>query len=211
MFTLTIVVNELNMTFRKLIFSLALTVLLGVGVVYAVSYEFTPQNPSQTLATTQGVYDGFQLTMTLEKTEYALGEPINITLTLTNISNQTASFGLSWDNDFDLQVYNCTNSTIYSSANDSGSFEIVNGSLYEYYHPVLGETLNAGESLSENLSWQQMSYPAAWPQTSYPITWPPEGVPVLSGTYYIVGHIGPIYGANSTIETASIQITIVAP
>jgi hypothetical protein len=185
--------NELNLTFRKLILFSVLTVLLGVGVVFALSYEFTPQNSSQPLPTTQGVYDGFQLTMTLEKTEYTLGEPIEITLTLTNIGNQTASFGLDWANDFGLQVSNGTNSTIYSSINDSGPF---------HQYVVMYETLNAGESLSENLSWQQISYPAAWQ---------PEGVPVLPGTYYIVGQIGPIYGANSTIETTPMQVTIVNP
>jgi hypothetical protein len=106
-----------------------------------------------------------------------------------------------------MQVYNGTNTAIYSSKNDSGSYLIYNGSLYGYF-VIAGETLNAGESLSVNLSWEQMSYPAAWPQTSYLIAWPPEGVPVLPGTYYIVGRIGPIYGANSTIETTPIQITI---
>jgi hypothetical protein len=198
-------VSELNMTFRKLILFSALTVLLGVGLVYALSYAFTPQNSSQTLPTTQVVYDGFRLTLTLEKTEYTLGELINTTLTLTNISNQTASFGLS-DDFFDLQVYNGTNSTIYSTINDSPY-------LYENFHLLVNETLNAGQSLSEDLSWNQTSYPAAWQQLPYPAARQSEGVPVLPGTYYIVGQSGttPIYGANGTIETTPIQITIAAP
>jgi hypothetical protein len=182
---------------KKVILFSTLVVLIGVSMFFALSYLSNPKSSSQTLPTAQGsaaqgVYDGFQVTMTLEKTEYTLGEPIYVTLTLTNISNQTVNFGLGWDNDFDLQVYNGTNSTVYSSINDSGPI-----------HPyvVLLETLNAGESLSETLSWQQTSYPAAGQ---------PEGVPVSQGTYYIVGQIGPIYYVtNSTIETTPIQVTIV--
>lgn len=185
-------VNELNMTFRKLILFSALTVLLGVGVVYALSYAFTPQNSSQTLPTTQGVYDGFQLTMTLQKTNYTLGEPTNITLTITNISNQTNTIYVSAYNDFDFQVYNGTNSIIYQYSD----FWI--GQV----HPdvIYNETLRAGESLSQNFVWTQ-TYPV-------PIGGS-EGVPVSSGTYYIVGLIGSVLSGKSMIETTPIQITIV--
>jgi hypothetical protein len=291
MFTLSMMVNELNMTLRKLILFSALTVLIGVSVVYALSYEFKPSpslpstgtlsisayyavkqpdgsyegsyvqvpvtvtgpqshngttvidenNPLNfTVApgqysvsgtyenatpltvtanvsagsyvkvllnfgssppppslppTTEGVNDDLELTMTLEKTEYSLGEPINITLTITNISNQTKNFGMGPDaNDFDFHVYNDTDSNIYSYSN---RWEGV--AIPQY---VILETLNAGESLSENL---------AWPQTCHN-TGLSEGVPVSPGTYYIVGRIGPpfFYGENNTIETAPIQVTIVA-
>jgi hypothetical protein len=283
-------VNELNMTLRKLILFSALTVLMGVGVVYALSYEFkpSPSSPSTgtlsvsayyavkqpdgsyegsyvqvpvmvtgpeshdgatvtdgnnplnfTVApgqysvsgtyenatplavtanvsagsnvkillnfasspppspppTAEGVNDGLDLTMRLDKTEYSLGEPINITLTLTNISNQTATFGLDYSNEFDFQVYNGTNSILYQWSDR----------WIGVAHPNIswGETLNAGESLSEDIS--------SWQQTCYN-TGLSEGVPVLPGTYYIVGQIGPIYyGTNSTIETTPIQVTIAAP
>jgi hypothetical protein len=39
------------MTFKKLILFSALTVLLGVGVVYALSYEFKPSPPSPSTGT----------------------------------------------------------------------------------------------------------------------------------------------------------------
>ena len=57
-----------------------------------------------------------ELTMTLDKTSYSLGEPVNLTLTITNISNQTINFehtGL----DFDFQVYNGTNNVVYQWSN----------------------------------------------------------------------------------------------
>lgn len=144
-----------------------------------------------TTYTVFGVLDGWELNMTLEKTVYSLGEPVNITLILTNISNQTTSFGLGYSNDFDFQVYNGTNNTLYKWSNR----------WLAVAHPyvILGETLNPGESLCEYVSWQQTCYNTGLS----------EGAPVLPGTYYIVGQIGPIYyGTNSTIETTPIQMTI---
>jgi uncharacterized coiled-coil protein SlyX len=144
-------------------------------------------NLTQKLNTAQGIADGFQLTMTLEKTQYSLGEPINITLALTNISNQTVSFWLDYSfSYFRFLVYNSTNSAIYSS--------LYNG------EPVLPLmvlfTLNAGQSMGDYFSWEQTIFS-------------PEGVPVLPGTYYIVGQVGPVQEVyNSTIETTPIQITI---
>jgi hypothetical protein len=135
---------------------------------------------------------GLQLTMALQKTKYSLGESISVTLTITNISNQTIRFGLGPYNDFDFRVYNGTNSILYQ-----WSDRWIGVAVYAH---VLLETLNAGESLSENLAWQQTCYNSGLS----------EGVPVSSGTYYIVGRIGgPIYyPANSTIETTPIQIAI---
>jgi hypothetical protein len=135
---------------------------------------------------------GLQLTMALQKTNYSLGEPINITLTLTNISNQTVSFWLDLSfSYFQFLVYNSTGSAIYSSLNNGGALL----PLAEEY------TLNAGQSISDStLSWQQ-----TWHNTISS----PEGTPVSPGTYYIVGQVGPIYyGTNSTIETTPVQITI---
>ena len=177
-------------TFKKVTLFSTLVVLVGVGMFFALAYLSKPKNPSQTLQTAQGVYDGFQLTMTLEKTEYTLGEPIDITLTLANISNQTVSFGLDASfSYFRFLVYNGTKSTIYSSLYD-GEALLPLSTLY---------TLNAGQSISDSsFSWQQTIFP-------------PQGAHVLAGTYYIVGQVGPIWGTfapNSTIETTPIQITI---
>jgi hypothetical protein len=166
-----------------MILFLALVALVGAGLFFALSYKFESKSPSKTLLTTEGVYDGLQLTMALEKTKYTLGEPINITLMLTNISKQETSVEVDLESYFDFQVYNETNSVIYSSRYPPDV--VVRLPLAE------NETLNAGQSLSEDLSWHQ------------------EGVSVLPATYYIVGLIGPIYYKTSiTIETTPIQIAI---
>ncbi|MGA2308966.1 MAG: hypothetical protein ABSG57_05395 [Candidatus Bathyarchaeia archaeon] len=159
-------VNKLKPIFKKIILFSTLVVLIGVGIFFALTYLYKPKSPSQTLPTAQGVYDGFQLTMTLEKTNYTRGEPVNITLTLTNISNQTASVFFDEEGGgFDFQVYNSTNSTIYPSLNPGPLEMSIPLGIYE--------TLDAKQSWTTYLSWGQ------------------GGVSV-SGTYYIVGQIGSI-------------------
>jgi uncharacterized coiled-coil protein SlyX len=152
---------------------------------------------TQILTTTQGFAHGLQLTMILEEKEYNLGEPINITFILTNISNQTKEFGLGPDvNDFDFHVYNDTNNDINDSYWYSSRW--IGGFILMY---VIEETLNPGESLNCSLVWQQ----------TFGNTASSEGVPVSPGTYYIVGRIGrPFFiEKNSWMETTPIQITIV--
>lgn len=141
---------------------------------FALGYTLESEGHSQTLPTARGGADGLQLTMTLEKTEYSLGEPINITLTITNISNQTKNFGLGPDvNDFDFHVYNDTNSNIYWY-----SSRWVGSAIPQY---IVFETLNARESLNCTLVWQQ----------TFSHRLDSEALPVSPGTYYIVGRIGP--------------------
>jgi cell division protein FtsL len=133
-----------------------------------------------------GVLDGWEINMTLEKVVYSLGEPINITITVTNISNQTMNYYLDTPT-FDFRVYNDTNDNLYQWSNTQIFLN-------------LGFTIpfSSGESLaSGNL---------VWPQT-YNDMEGSEGFPVSPGTYYIVGQQG--YGPTSLLQTDPIQITIV--
>ncbi len=136
---------------------------------------------------------GLQLSMTLQKTNYSLGEPVSILLTITNVSNQTVSFTLGPSgNQFDFHVYNATNSNIYWYTS------IWLGGVFPLF--LVLETLNPGESLSSSLVWQQ----------TFSHSLESGGIPVSPGTYYIVGRIGPPFfiSENSTLETAPTQITI---
>jgi hypothetical protein len=177
-------VNELTMTFRKVILLSVLTVLLSVGLVYALSYEFKPQNSLQTLPTAQVANDRFQLTVTLEKTKYSLGGPINITLTVINVSNQTIDYVYSRPS-FDYWVYNDT------------------GNIYRWssstFFPGILTILHfkPGEGFTRVLVWRQIISETASLQDVY----------VSPGTYYIVGQEDRV----SPIQTTPIQITIVAP
>lgn len=168
--------------------------VLLVIVTVAMVFEVQPIKADETSAEVVDEQLGLNLTMTLEKTAYTLGEPINITLTLTNISNQTTTIELSAYNNFDFRVYNDTNSTLYQWSNRWIGVAVP--------QVIWLETHNAGESLSQNLAWDQTCYNTGLS----------EGVPVSPGAYYIVGQIGSVLsGKNSTIETTPIQVIVAQP
>jgi hypothetical protein len=175
-----------------------LAVLLGVGIVYGLSYELKPAKSAQTVpmtgmlpatSTVEGVGDlaGLEFTMTLEKTEYSLGEPINVTFAITDISNQTISFSESAQN-FDFYIFDNMNSTFLNNMDNisyMGSILFSNVTVYWYQEyriqlPLeVSESLNAGESLTETFVWGQTYGSFLVP--------PDEDVAVSPGTYYIVG------------------------
>ena len=137
-------------------------------------------NFSATIAS--GKNGNLELTMTINKTSYSLGEPINLTLTITNISNQTINYthtGL----DFDFQVNNGTNNLVYKWSNFRAIAQF-----------ITIEPLPAGESISANFTWQQTCNFNAQV----------EGDPVSPGTYNVIGETGPTYN----IQTIPIPITI---
>jgi archaellum component FlaF (FlaF/FlaG flagellin family) len=174
------------MTFKRLILLSALTVILGVSVVYALSYESKIKNSIQTISTARGVDEqaGLEITMQLEKTEYSLGEQICITVTITNIGNQAINFSYTaWS--FDFLVYNNTDNNIYQWSNQ----------IFPQY--VVNMPLDPGMGLTRVL---------VWPQTCN-ITTLSEGVPVSAGTYFIIGQAGYEY----ELQTTPIQVTIVNP
>jgi hypothetical protein len=132
-----------------------------------------------------GEKGALELTMTLDKTTYSLGEPVNLTLTITNISNQTITYehtGL----DFDFQVSNGTNNLVYRWSNFQAIAQF-----------IALEPLNPGASRSTNFSWTQICNFNSLV----------NGDPVTPGAYNIIGLTGPAYG----IQTTQIQITIVKP
>jgi hypothetical protein len=200
--------NDLAATFKRVVLFSVLAALLGVGIVYGLSYEFKPAKSAQTLPTSvsvEGVGDlaGLELTMTLEKTEYTLGEPINITFAVTNISNQTITFSESPQN-FDCYIFDNMNSTFYNNMNNISymrSILLSNTTVYWWQsarkiQPIeWSASLNAGESLTESLVWGQ-TY-------SSPLVLPDEDVAVPPGTYYIVG-----LGLGSGLRTPPLQVTI---
>ena len=149
---------------------------------FVVSVTIT-ENSS--LAAASGGNGVLELTMTLEKTTYSLGEPVNLTLTITNITNQTVNYehtGL----DFDFQVYNGTSNEVYQWSNFIA--------IPQFIAIV---PLPAGASRSDNFTWSQTCN----------FNTQVEGDPVSSGTYSIIGQTGPTYG----IQTTPIQLTILKP
>ena len=137
---------------------------------------------------------GLQLTITLQKNNYRLGEPVNMTFTITNISNQTILLSQYAAYRFGVIVYNGTNNNLYQTSLNFPLYPNNPGGL-----DIIPFSLNAEESFTETLVWGQTCNNAA----------ASEGVLVSPGTYYIVAQTGYIFNINGlTIETTPIQIAI---
>jgi hypothetical protein len=132
-----------------------------------------------------GTKGDLELTMTIDKSVYSFGEPINLTLTITNISQQTINFthtGL----DFDFQVTNDTNNLVYQWSN------------FKFIPQFMStEELPAGGIITSNFTWPQICN----------FNTQVEGDAAAPGTYFIIGQTGSTYN----IQTNPIQITILEP
>jgi hypothetical protein len=143
----------------------------------------TTLTPTQTPTQATGNSQQLQLTLSIEKTSYSLGEPVNLTLTITNISSQTIDFthtGL----DFDFQVYNDTNNLVYQWSNFRAIAQF-----------ITIQPFSPGQSTPQDFTWSQACN----------FNESVQGKPVSAGTYYIVGLSSRTYG----LQTSPIQITIV--
>ncbi|HUK84229.1 MAG TPA: BsuPI-related putative proteinase inhibitor [Candidatus Acidoferrum sp.] len=162
---------------------LLITIMISC-LVFAGSLHFaTAQTSAPTSTGASGESGALKLTMTTDKTTYSLGEPVNLTLTITNISTQTISFTHS-GYDFDFQVTNDTNSQVYRWSNFKAFPDIVTISQ-----------LQSGENISANFTWLQTC--------NFDVS--VQDDPVSPGTYNIIGLSSQTYG----IQTTPIQITIV--
>lgn len=144
-------------------------ILVGVMVPWGLktltySEVFNPVEVEKT-------YGPIKLMARLDKTSYRLGELVNITLTVTNISNETVLLCFSVLCKISFVVLNISSQTIFDYFTshvwpDSG-----------------GEVLlDSGELLSQTLTWDQLEI------DNFP---PFASRQVQLGTYYIKGQIGP--------------------
>jgi hypothetical protein len=198
--------------FVKVMLLSALILQLGFGLVSGVGYAArpTPVTPSFLTATTVNKAVGLELTVHLEKIKYDLGEPVNITLTLTDISNKTVHLWLWSDIAWDYQVFNSTNSLMFDYLSDVFTFGSVD------FFPV---NITAGQSITAPFVWPQAYGPIPFstvtplsPPVSIGgginITWVSLGgaVTLVSpGIYHIVGRFS---NSTFTLQTPSLQIII---
>jgi hypothetical protein len=123
----------------------------------------------------------FELAIGLEKTTFKVGEPIQLTWTVTNIGKENTTLYYSADDTFNYLIYN--ENLIPVNKYVVGRFCVV--------YPLL--TLSPGANLTTRGSWNQIC------STS--------GQQALPGTYYVTGFFrGGTY--NMTLETPLTKITI---
>lgn len=137
-----------------------------------------------------------KLTMSLDNVTYIVGEPVNVSLMLTNIGNETITITFNSPLHFDFKILNKFNETIYILSYNVGVIAVLSSI-----------TLKTGESFSRTFIWNQEKHPTTPPFT--PIQ------QVEPGTYYVVGQTGhlikvepPVIQVPTIIETPKIQIEI---
>ena len=182
------IVKKSVRTILILVFAILIVVLLSLAALLSERTAVPPTQtptPTPTTPTATGGNGKLQVTLALEKTVYSLGEPVNLTVTITNVSKQTLNFthtGL----DFNFQVYNDTNNLVYQWSNFMAIPQF-----------VAIESFPAGESMSQSFTWLQTCN----------FNMSVNGDPVSAGTYSIVGQSSSTYG----IHTPPVQITILKP
>ena len=147
-----------------------------------------PSPPTITVVT--AVNGSLELTMSIEKTVFSIGEPVNVTFSITNIGNQTFDF-MSTMMNFDLIVSNGANSVVY-----------------DYFATQMFSDLarNVPISPGGNITETLVS-----PQTYVTNPMYVPGPQVSSGTYYIVGKSSPLINDSLwyALQTDPIEILIV--
>ena len=146
-------------------------VMLCVGVL-AMAFRVQPVRAD----------DELELTMAVDKTGYYVGEPVNVTLTVTNVSNQTITFEYAaWT--FDFLVYN-------------GSGSIFQWSSFRVFPMIIiNWPLGPGDSLTRVLTWPQTCNVSDF-----------SSFPVSPGDYYILGEV-PSYG----LQAGPVEVTVYEP
>jgi cytoskeletal protein RodZ len=139
--------------------------------------------PTPTSSQVTSANGTFQLMVSVDKSTYSTAEPVNVTLSITNISNQTAEFENTGLN-FDFTVADSNGNIVYQYS--------IGRAIPQY---IALESLAPGQNVTATYSWSQITNTNA--STS--------GTLVSPGTYYIVGKSNPIYG----LQTDPVQITIV--
>lgn len=186
-------VRGLRVAFVKVILLWVLILQLGVSAVNGMDYGAKPKPvmPSFLTATAVNKAVGLELTVQLEKVGYNLGEPVNITFTLANISNKTINLWLESDSSWDYQVFNSTNYCVFD---------------YLIDYPIWGAVGMPVQIAAEKNLTLVFVWPQAYGQIPPPWVSPRSAViPVSPGSYYIVGRFS---NSNFTLQTPPLQIII---
>lgn len=143
--------------------------------------------------TVKGLKYPLKLTVTVSETDLTLGEPLELTLSLENVGNETLTLYFSDGNDaYDYRIYNESDVCIYSYYYDT---------VYPMIH--VPEQMKPGDVRNFTSSWDQKSELVYQPPN------PPYYIKVPAGTYRINGaFICHAHALGFTVETPSITFRI---
>lgn len=143
-----------------------------------------------------------KLTLRLDKNTFTLGEEVNLTITITNVSNETATLAYFTPPRTDFAVYDDASEMIFFFTRDGGGWS---GELVRM-------DLAPSESYGNTWKWSQKKAVGEHYELET----------VTPGTYYIVGRTGPLlyylgpkdeFGEGAppgivTVETPKVKIQI---
>lgn len=179
-------VDTLNKKTLSLTFAVILVAIIFTAY-YIQGYPFV--NYGKTGASSQ-VEDSLQLSITLDanKTNFRQGEEINLTLTLTNLSNLTKTLT-------DVNGASIFNFEIYQSSPDNWIY------MYEIgAYPIIDKTITIPPNANYNQTF-------TWDQRGLDYIHPSQE-PV--GTYHIIGNIND-NGSIPSLQTSRLSICIKYP
>jgi hypothetical protein len=170
--------------------------VLLVGAGATLGFEYVDVNQSNGPLTVETISGPLKLETTVDKTVYNLGETVNITITLINISNETVTLCFSSPREFMITVYNESFKPIYNS-HAAVAFATVGYDVH----------LQPNEYRGIMHYWEQGE---VWEETLKLGTFKQ----VKPGTYFIVGETGDSLGwvepyGIKKVETPQIQIEII--
>jgi hypothetical protein len=160
--------------------------IVAAGTLASSSLVVHPASaPSPISAVMVDRQDGLELSMSLQKNVFQIGEPVNITFKITNIGNQTINM-VHVLPEFDFTIYNSSNDDLYT------------WTKFKLFPMIVWETsLDPGKGYASSLVWLQTCNQTI--QNS-------EGIPVSPGDYYIVG-----WFYRYSLETDPLQLSIGSP
>ncbi len=161
-------------------------ILLILAVAILGTPHFVTVSAQRSTVAVSGVMNGFQLSISIDKTQYSSGEDVNITCAITNVSNQTLNFiNQNGNLSFNFQVYNSTNYEVYSWL--LGAYPLVNATV----------SLAPNENYTQTLIWtQEADNSRGFPQAP-------------TGAYSIIGDLGERLPYQ--LQTTPLNITITMP
>jgi hypothetical protein len=157
-------------------------------VILLMTFYFVQNNYSNTGRTVySSVVNGLQLSLTLgaKAPTYIQGQVVNVTLALTNISDQALNLSfISPDAYFDFSVYD-----------NKGNFLIGQSDEGRFRMPII---LTPGQSIKETFQWSSTGH---------------RGWEISDGVYQFVGIVGELNVTEITgkdvFRTAPLNITVV--
>lgn len=142
-----------------------------VGATVTLALKAVTYKEESTPMEVKTTYGPIELKMGLNQTVYKLGDLVNITLTVTNISNETI-----------LLSYLCPPKVDFAVCDKSHQIIYVHSQATYWPDVTVGKILDCGESFSQTFKWSQLEMDFSPPY---------ESRHVQPGTYYIIGRIGP--------------------